>query len=65
MTEKVTELPPKQPNAPTVACAIVPMDIMQDVTDVLREAPFKSAKPVLEKLATVPVQQVEVKAPND
>lgn len=66
MTEKVTQMDSAaKPATQTVNCAIVPMELMSDIQDVLKEAPFKLAKPVLEKLSTVPVQPVEVRPPND
>lgn len=60
---KVTELP-QQPPAQTMKCVIVPIDVMDQVQDVLKEAPFKSARPVLERLGTCPVQDVEINDPN-
>lgn len=59
MKDKVTELP-QQPPTQTMKCVIVPIDVMDQVQDCLKEAPFKSARPVLERLGTCPVQDVEV-----
>lgn len=59
--DKVTQLPPP---TQTMKCVIVPIEVMDQVQDVLKEAPFKSARPVLERLSTCPVQDVQV-TPND
>lgn len=66
MTDKVAKMDNTAPKMPAqmVHCAIVPMDFMGDIQDVLKEAPFKLAKPILERMATVPVQMVEVKTPD-
>ena len=49
----------------SVKCAIVPLELMNEIQDVIKEAPYKQARNILEKIATVPVQDVEVKPPND
>lgn len=66
MTEKVTKMDNAAVAKPhTVNCAIVPVELMSDIQDVIKEAPYKLAKSVLEKLSGVPIQPVEVKPPDD
>lgn len=62
--EKVAELPQQSPQPTPVKCAIVPLELMDEIRDALKEAPYKIAKPVLNQLSTVPVQDVMV-LPND
>ena len=58
--EKVTQLPPP---TQTMKCVVVPVDIMDQVQDALKEAPYKLARGALQQLGTCPVQDVEV-VPN-
>ena len=54
---EVIELP--QPTK-TIKCVIVPVDIMDQVQDALKEAPYKLARSALQQLGGCMVQDVEV-----
>lgn len=59
MTENKKPTQPPQPPQ-TMKCFIVPVDGMEQLRDVIREAPHKSAQPALNYLATLQVADVPV-----
>lgn len=56
---------PEQPNnpapPPTVKCFVVPVDAMEQIRDALREAPYKTAFPIIQQLGTLQVMDVPIR----
>ncbi len=51
----------------TVKCFVVPVEAMEQIRDCLREAPYKTAQPIMAQLGTLQIMDVPVKPkpPND
>jgi hypothetical protein len=63
--DNVTKMSEQVPQAPqTVKCFVVPVDAMEQIRDALREAPYKTAKPVIEGMASLQLMDVPVKMPE-
>lgn len=65
MNEKTNRKPPEQPPQPpqappTLKCFLVPVEQMEIIRDALREAPYKTAAPVVQGLATLQTADVPI-----
>ena len=60
--QKVEEMPQvTQPQ--TMKCFVIPVETMETIIDTVREAPFKTARPVMNLISTLQVMDVPVKQP--
>lgn len=59
MTEsKPVERPSKTGTSKTIRVYMIPVEAMEQIIDVLRESPYKAAKPVLNYIYSLPTQDI-------